>query len=71
MNTSTLLIPNMNCKHCVAKIQTALENLPELEDFEIVPDEKSVQLTYINPMSLANAQQALQAIGYPAQLQSS
>ncbi len=61
---TTLSIPDMNCGHCRASIQSALGPLPGVEKITFDPDRRTAQID--GPAPLADLIRALDAIGFPA-----
>ena len=64
MNETKLYIPNMNCMHCVARINEALQKLKDLENVNIELETKTVTFTCKNPKDEKKAINAIKKAGY-------
>ena len=66
MEKQTLTIPNISCGHCVMTIKNELSGLEGVSAVEGNPEDKTITVEWDSPATLAEIQNILSEINYPA-----
>ncbi len=66
-NQIRLSAPNISCQHCAMTIKRELKAVAGIEVLSVNVPEKVVTLAYESEAALAQAEELLDEIGYPAE----
>ena len=64
MNEVKLFVPNMNCMHCVARINDAIKSVKGIENIQIDLETKTVSFSSEKDKSIEKAINAIKKAGY-------
>ena len=62
--TKTLKISGMNCEHCAAKVQAALEGIPEVSGVTVSVEEQAATVELTGEVADARFNAAVEESGY-------
>ena len=65
MEKKTLTIPNISCGHCVASIQSEVNELEGVHFLEGIPEEKTITVEWEVPATFEAIRDKLKEINYP------
>ncbi|NIN69754.1 MAG: heavy metal transporter [Anaerolineae bacterium] len=66
MSSKTYSVPNISCGHCVATIEREVGAVPGVEEVKADLEAKEVMVVYDDETVLAQVENLLEEIGYPA-----
>jgi len=66
MEKQTYTISNISCGHCVATIQSEIQDLDGVSAVEGNPDAKTITVEWQSPATTSQIKSKLSEIGYPA-----
>ena len=62
--TSTFTVSGMTCGHCVASVTEEVQEIPGVEDVDVVLETGSLTVTSAEPVEGSAVQAAVEAAGY-------
>jgi copper chaperone len=66
METKKLLVPNINCGHCVMTIKKELGEIAGVSKVEGDPQKKEITVEWNQPANLEKIKSTLKEINFPA-----
>jgi len=66
MHNKSVLVPNINCKHCVKTIESELSTLDNIVSVKAEEETKMVHISWNEPQSWENIKSLLAELNYPA-----
>jgi len=67
MQKKTVVVPNINCGHCIRTIETAVSALPNVVSVHADEQNKTVEISWNEPQSWSAIKSLLEEINYPPQ----
>jgi copper chaperone CopZ len=62
--TATYTVTGMTCGHCVASVTEEVQEIPGVEDVEVVLDSGALTITSTEPIDAATVKAAVEEAGY-------
>jgi copper chaperone CopZ len=62
--TATYTVSGMTCGHCVASVTEEVQEIPGVEDVEVVLDSGALTITSTEPIDAATVKAAVEEAGY-------
>lgn len=63
-STSTYTVTGMTCGHCVASVTEEVQEIPGVEDVEVVLETGALTVTSTQPVDVAAVRAAVEEAGY-------
>lgn len=67
MHKKTVIVPNINCGHCVHTIETELGALADIVSVHADEQSKTVEISWNEPQSWSSIKSLMEEIHYPPQ----
>jgi copper chaperone CopZ len=62
--TATYTVTGMTCGHCVASVTEEVQEIPGVEDVDVVLDSGALTITSTEPIDAATVKAAVEEAGY-------
>jgi copper chaperone CopZ len=62
--TATYTVSGMTCGHCVASVTEEVQEIPGVEDVDVVLDSGALTITSTEPIDAATVKAAVEEAGY-------
>lgn len=70
MSETTVMVADMSCGHCVASVQTALENVDGVTGVEVHLDTKLAHVSHDAGLPASTLEDAIRDVGFTPEVQS-